>query len=281
MIFLGTCGFAYKDWIGTFYPATIRKDEMLTYYARTFPAVEIDSSYYGIPSPPIVLRMVARTPDAFRFCFKTPRTVTHPPSTDRVHEDAKAFVASVAPVLEAKKFGCALIQFANGFHPTEATRDYLRRVVEALEPLPLVAEFRNRLWQTPETLGLLRELAVGWCNVDMPQFETLLHPGSDVTGVAGYVRFHGRNSGQWWTGDNTTRYRYDYTADELAPWLERVAEIDDRIETTYAFFNNHARGNAPRNAAMFVEMLREQYGSVADRIMSAGGHVPSQQSLFE
>jgi uncharacterized protein YecE (DUF72 family) len=283
MIYVGTCGYAYKDWIGPFYPGTVRQGEMLAFYANCFRAVEIDASYYGVLQPAAVARMNAGTPPDFRFCFKTPQSVTHPPdvSVTRIHDDAQAFVESVAPLVEAGKFGCALVQFPNSFKPTESGEAYLRRVVDALRPLKLVAEFRNREWQTPKTHHLLSQLDVGWCNVDMPRYESLLTPSSDTTSRVGYVRFHGRNAAQWWTGDNVTRYDYEYTTEELVPWTDRVAEIDDRVEATYAFFNNHARGNAARNAEAFVDLLRERYGDAADAVLPRLAGRPAQGSLFE
>lgn len=283
MIYVGTCGFSYKEWAGPFYPATIRQDEMLSFYAACFQAVEIDSSYYGVLSPQTVARMNARTPQNFRFCFKVPQTVSHPPEAglSRVHDDAAAFVESVTPIVEAGKFGCALLQFANGFRPNERTQRYLREAIDALQPLQLVAEFRNHEWQTPQYYELLCELGVAWCNVDMPDYETLMRPGSDVTSSVGYVRFHGRNKSKWWTGNNTTRYDYDYTAQELAPWTDRIADMQEQAQTTYAFFNNHARGNAARNAEMFVDLLRERYGEAADEFIPERPRPPGQPSLFE
>lgn len=282
MIYVGTCGYAYKDWLGPFYPATTKQPEMLHFYSHCFKAVEIDASYYGLLQPTTIARMNANTPRDFRFCFKAPQTVTHPPdiTVTRVHDDAQAFAESVMPIVEAGKFGCALIQFPNSFKPTESGEAYFLRVVEALRPLRLVAEFRNREWQTPRTNQLLCDLDVGWCNVDMPSYETLMRAGSDVTCAIGYVRFHGRNAAQWWTGDNTTRYDYDYTNEELIPWTDRLAEIDERVEETYAFFNNHARGNAARNAEAFVDLLRERYGDAADEVVAKRTPRPSQGSLF-
>jgi uncharacterized protein YecE (DUF72 family) len=115
----------------------------------------------------------------------------------------------------------------------------------------------------------------------MPRYDSLLTPSSDVTNAVGYVRFHGRNAAQWWTGDNTTRYDYDYSAEELVPWSDRIAEIDERVEHTYAFFNNHARGNAARNAEMFIDLLRERYGDAADEFVPKRTPRPAQSSLFE
>jgi len=282
VIYVGTCGFSYKDWIGPFYPGTIRSQEMLSYYASCFPAVEIDSSYYGVPSPKTTERMERSTPPEFRFCFKAPATVTHPPdaSVSRIHPDAALFVESVALIKESGKLGCALLQFPNGFRKTEAAENYLKLAVEALQPLPLVAEFRNREWQDAGTHRLLSDLGVGWCNVDMPRYDTLLEPSSDVTSPVGYVRFHGRNAANWWTGTNVTRYEYEYSPEELEPWTNRIAEIAAESETAFAFFNNHARGSAARNAELFIELLETRYGSGAGVIARREG-APAQRTLFE
>lgn len=281
MIYVGTCGYAYKDWIGPFYPGKIRSNEMLPYYARCFPAVEIDASYYGVPSARTIEAMDRNTPPEFRFCFKVPSTVTHPPeAVTHVHPDARLFVESVGLLKEGGKLGCALLQFPNGFRNTPAANEYLRLAVEALAPLPLVAEFRNREWQNPATIELLAGLGVGWCNVDMPRFETLMQASSDVTSPTGYVRFHGRNAAQWWSGTNVTRYDYEYSAEELEPWTNRVAEIEEAAERTFAFFNNHARGSAARNAELFIELLSARYGKAADIVARREG-APAQGSLFE
>ncbi|HET6893803.1 MAG TPA: DUF72 domain-containing protein [Candidatus Baltobacteraceae bacterium] len=283
MIYVGTCGFSYKDWLGTFYPVTIRQNEMLAYYSNCFAAVEIDASYYGVLSADTVARMNARTPAEFRFCFKVPQTVSHPPDAglSRVHGDAAAFVESLAPIVDAGKFGCALLQFPNGFKPNDRTEAYVRAAIEALHPLTLVAEFRNREWQAPKYFQLLSDLGVGWCNVDMPGYDTLMRPSSDVSSDVGYVRFHGRNAEKWWTGDNRTRYDYDYSAEELEPWTERIAEIEEQAKTTFAFFNNHARGNAARNAELLIDMLRERYAGALSLLTPAAPKPPGQGSLFD
>ncbi|HEY8298834.1 MAG TPA: DUF72 domain-containing protein [Candidatus Baltobacteraceae bacterium] len=279
MIYVGTCGYAYKDWIGPFYPGTIKPAEMLGFYARHFGAVEIDASYYGVPAERTVAGMASRTPEAFRFCFKVPKSVTHPPggAAPRVHDDAKLFRTNLQPLLAARKLGAVLIQFPNGFKPSAENERYLAAIAGALDGLPLVAEFRHREWQRPATLALLRELGVGWCNVDMPQFDTLLHPSSDVSGSVGYVRLHGRNAAQWWTGDNVTRYTYTYSPDELVAWSDRIAEIEAAAETTFAFFNNHARGGAARNAEMLEQMLEQRYGEAAAEIVARPALPPPAQ----
>src|SRR6185312_4267268 len=86
-------------------------------------------------------------------------------------------------------------------------------------------------------------------------------PSTDVTSNVAYVRFHGRNAKQWWTGDNASRYDYEYTAEELKPWADRLVDMasDPQVSEVLAFFNNHRRGQAARNAEMFIQMLAERF----------------------
>lgn len=259
-LYVGTCGYSYDDWKGPFYPPKIKSAEMLPYYARHFRAVEIDATYYRVLGAKTFASMAARTPDGFRFAVKVPGTVTHAPGSQTVHPDAQAWLDGVQPLVESGKFACALLQFPNGFKPESRSQEYLRLVCDALRSVPLVVEFRNRAWQNDATLRLLRELGAGWTNVDQPQFRTLLRPGADVTSPIAYVRFHGRNYAEWWSGDNATRYEYRYSAEELAPWTDRILDLaaDPGVREVYAYFNNHRRGNAARNAEEFERMLREK-----------------------
>jgi uncharacterized protein YecE (DUF72 family) len=282
VIYVGTCGFSYKDWVGPFYPPKVKAGEMLGYYAREFCAVEIDSSYYGVPSPRTVESMARRTPPDFRFSFKVPQTVTHPSEKAplHVHDDARLLRQSLAPLESVGKLACVLAQFPNAFKPDGGRESYIERVVDAFEGVPVVVEFRNRLWQRPETIALLRALGAGYCNVDMPRLEGLLGPSSEVTGPVGYVRFHGRNTATWWRGTNVTRYDYSYTPQELVPWTDRIAEIEAQTEQTFVFFNNHANGQAPRNAEMIASLLDERYGAGARNVVAhATGDQPFQATL--
>jgi uncharacterized protein YecE (DUF72 family) len=280
MIYVGTCGFSYKDWIGAFYPPRIRQDEMLPHYARRFLAVEIDTSYYGVPQPRAIAAMNARTPRNFRFSFKAPQSVTHAAGAEIVHDDARVLRDAIEPLHAAGKVACILAQFPNAFHRTPKNERYVRSVVESFQPFRVVTEFRHREWQHPETLALLRDLGAGLADVDMPSLEGLTLPSSDTAGTIGYVRFHGRNAKEWWRGSNVTRYRYLYTADELLPWTERIAEIEAEVENTYVFFNNHALGYAPRNAQMLEALLDEQLGDEgAALIAHAEGGNPEQPTL--
>jgi uncharacterized protein YecE (DUF72 family) len=283
-IAVGTCGFSYKDWVGPVYPRGTKPADMLPLYARRFAVVEIDSSYYGVPSPATVASWARRTPDGFRFSAKLPGTGTHVPEPARgaVHDDVRLFRTNFAPLRAAGKFACALMQFPNAFRPSESSERHLRALREVLADMPLVAEFRHREWQTHDTLELLRDLRIGLVAVDEPQYASLVRPSSDATSEIAYVRFHGRNYQQWWKGDNTTRYDYLYAAEELEPWVERVTDVvaDPRVREVFAFFNNHRQGQAVRNAEMFEAMLESRFPREVVEAKTAGGE-PAELSLFE
>jgi uncharacterized protein YecE (DUF72 family) len=280
MIHVGTCGYSYADWKGPFYPPTIRPSEMLAFYARAFTAVEIDSTYYRVPGQATFAALAARVPHGFRFCVKLPGTATHVPDTEAhaVHSDVARLRRNLEPLVAAGALAALLMQFPNGFHPTAAARAHIVALRAALDELTLVAEFRNRAWQTHETLTFLRELGIGWVNVDMPQFDTLMRPGSDVTSPVAYVRFHGRNRQTWWTGTNVTRYDYEYGAEELGPWADRLIEMatNPDVHEVLSFFNNHRRGQAARNAQVFAAMLRSRFPAV---VAGAPAALPAAEQL--
>ncbi len=257
---VGTCGYSYKDWIGPLYPPKTAATEMLGLYARHFTTVEIDATYYRVLPQSTFESMAARTPDGFRFTAKLPSAGTHMPQPGQhhIHEDVLAFRRNLEPLLDAGKFACVLAQFPNAFHPNEGTHSYLEMLRESLEGIPLVAEFRHREWQTDETLQLLRRLDVGLVNVDEPHFKTLFRESTDVTSSIAYVRFHGRNAKNWWRGTNESRYDYLYEPAELEPWAQRIVDIsaNPEVKEVLAFFNNHARGQAVKNAELFEDMLK-------------------------
>jgi uncharacterized protein YecE (DUF72 family) len=269
MIHVGTCGYSYPDWKGPFYPPTIRPPEMLAFYAGVFTAVEIDATYYRVPSRATFATLAARVPRGFRFAVKLPGSATHVPDSERraVHADVELLRRNLEPLVESGTLAAILMQFPNGFHSTPQARAHIADLREALPDLPLVAEFRHRAWQTNDTLEFLREREIGWVNVDMPAYETLMRPSADVTSSIAYVRFHGRNAKTWWKGTNVTRYDYAYSADELGPWADRLIELATNPDVTevLGFFNNHRRGAAARNAQEFNAMLRARFAAaVAD-----------------
>jgi uncharacterized protein YecE (DUF72 family) len=247
---------------------------MLEAYAARFDAVEIDSTYYAIPKPSLFESMVRRTPPGFQFAVKAPGSVTHAPAGSAIPiEDVDAFHACVAPLIVSGKLGAVLAQFPSTFRPGRESRARLVALRERWRDLPIVAEFRHRDWQTASALKVLRELGIGWCNVDEPRLPSLMLPGAESTSPIGYVRFHGRNAEKWWKQEHSPAERYDYLYrdEELTPWLPRISAIAKRARDTYVFFNNHRNGQAATNARQMAEML-----GVARRLQS---HRPTDEQM--
>lgn len=251
MILIGTSGFSYKDWIGEFYPEGMKTTDMLRYYARHFPAVELDFSYYAMPAAKTMAALGRETPDGFYFCIKAHKSMTHEVSKESAREAFSQFLAAIAPLIEAKKLGCILLQFPWGFKKAPENSDYIRRLPELLSGLPAVVEFRNASWLEEDVFTLLQEEGLGFCVVDEPRLRGLVPPIVRVTSPVSYVRFHGRNAEKWWKHEEPwERYNYLYSEKELQEWLPRIKHMDALADITFVFFNNCHAGHAVRNALM-------------------------------
>lgn len=270
MICIGTSGFSYEDWKGHFYPDGMSKANMLGYYAGHFNCVEVNSTYYTIPSIASFAGMDRKTPSGFTFVVKAHKSMTHERQTDT--GAFEAFMGSIRPIRDSGKLGCILAQYPWSFRNTADNLDRLRDLRDRVGEVPAVVELRNSEWVTEETFAHLRKLGLGFCCVDEPDLKGLMPPVAAVTSSTGYVRFHGRNARKWWQHDQPhERYDYLYTEQELADWTPRVREIESATEHTYVFFNNHFHGKSAQNAQMFAKMLGVKLTSPApDAQMSLG-----------
>lgn len=252
MIKIGASGFSYDDWRGTVYPAGLPARDHLAFYARDFPTVELNVTYYRIPDARTVQGWARKTPDRFVFAVKAFQGLTH----DRTQPDFAAFVAALAPLVAAGKLGCVLAQFSYSFHPDPENRSYLHRLREGLGDLPAVVEFRNAGWVAPSTFDLLRSLGLGFCCVDEPHLRGLMPPVAVATGPVAYVRFHGRNAAKWYAHEEAwERYDYTYSLDELREWVPKLRQLDAEAPLTLVYFNNHFRGQAVRGARDLGQLL--------------------------
>ena len=243
MLYLGTSGFSYNDWVGHFYPAGMSRQEWLTYYAREFNACEVNSTYYALPKPANLRAMAEKTNEGFLFSIKANQQMTH--QRENNVSVFKDFCQALEPIVASGKLGCILAQFPYSFRPDRYSRDYLKLFRERLDELPVVIEFRNAQWISNEVFDWLRHLDLGFCCVDEPQLPNLLPPLAEATGKIGYIRFHGRNSAKWWQHEHAyERYDYSYTPEELSEWLPRIRKLDSMAEKTFVFANNHWRGQA-------------------------------------
>ena len=255
VIYLGTSGYSYEDWREVFYPAEVPRHGMLAYYAARFDAVELNFTYYRIPTADQLQGMADQTPDGFRFAVKAHQDITH-------HRRGSPtpfvqFRAGLAALQHVGKLGAVLLQFPHAFRNTQENVYYLEHCFKQLRELPLIVEFRSSDWIAQRTLSLLREWGVGFCNVDMPELPGLLPRTGFVTSPTAYVRLHGRNAQKWWKHDEPwERYDYRYQEDELVEWVPHLHKMREQAEDVYVFANNHWQGQsiaAVRQLKMLLE----------------------------
>lgn len=251
---VGTSGFSYPEWRGPFYPEKLPQQQMLEFYTRHFPAVEINSTYYHVPPARNMAAMARRAEGRLEFAVKAHQDMTH--DRDKYADVFPLFRDAITPLREAGVLGCVLVQFPFSFKATPQNAEFLRRMAGDLASDPMVVEFRHRSWTTAETFDFLRELGVAYCCVDEPRLPNLPPPVVRATASIAYVRFHGRNQKTWWThGEAWERYDYLYSEAELREWVPKIRSLAEATKKCYAFFNNHARGQAVTNAQMLLQLL--------------------------
>ena len=214
-ILIGTSGYSFPDWVGPFYPPGIDRSRMLEYYAREFPVVEVNATYYRIPPAATLRAMAAKTPAEFQFVVKAHHDMTHERSLEP--DLYAAFAKALGPVIDAGKLHGLIAQFPYSFRRTPENETFLVELKRRLPDAPLFVEFRHRSWVEPSGAGgakdvgveagaslwrLLNAEGIGYVSVDEPDLPGLMPPIAQVTGSAGaeigYVRFHGRNKENWW-----------------------------------------------------------------------------------
>jgi uncharacterized protein YecE (DUF72 family) len=235
----GTSGYQYRYWRGSFYPDKCKEADMLGEYGRRLPTVEINNSFYRMPTPAVMEKWAAQVPEDFRFAVKAPRRITHIKRLKEVGEEVEALLATVSVLGE--KLGVVLFQLPPNFKCDLARLDGL------LAALPLggrfALEFRHESWFSDEVFARLRGGNVALCLCDEGQGDKAV-PWV-ATASFGYLRL-----------------RHDtYTAAELAAVAKRVAA--ERWSDAYAYFKHEP--DAPRLAAKLQGML----GSVASAEHSA------------
>ncbi len=259
-IIIGTSGYSYKEWKGIFYPPNINSSKFLEYYSTIFQGVEINYTFYTFPSPIVMEKITTQTPEDFSFSIKAHKTFTH--ERENVNSNTVSdFLHSLSPLTETHKLRALLLQFPYSFHYTPTNRYYLADILDkfasGIPPyISLAVEFRNAEWQRESVFMELANRSVTYVNVDIPLLKNLPTPATtSATPKLGYIRFHGKNKDTWWSGDNRERYDYQYTEEELKNWINPIQNISQKSSLLLIFFNNHHRGNAPKNALMLKRLL--------------------------
>jgi uncharacterized protein YecE (DUF72 family) len=255
MLYLGTSGYSYDDWVGPFYPEGTAKKDFFAHYLRFFNAVEINFTHYTLPSTRTIGAIAAKAPDTFRFAVKSHQDMTLGLSQDR--ELYANYRAGIEPLFAQGKLCAVLLQFPNAFNLSRPHVNHLAFIRDQWPGLPLAVEFRHRSWiDEARSFDFLREQRIAYCCVDEPRMSDLVPPVTAITADFAYVRFHGRNAANWYGGEHSwSRYDYLYSAEELREWIQPVRELQGQVDDVLVFFNNHYSGSAVQNALQFAELL--------------------------
>jgi uncharacterized protein YecE (DUF72 family) len=278
---IGTCSWADDALSKHFYPPKFPAKERLAYYADHFDTVEVDSTYYRLPSKSMVEGWAERTPDDFTMHIKAFGLMTrHPVKLEVLPEDLRdampvdergrvdrpprelrgevfrRFLEALEPLRTARKLGGILFQLPSYIVFKQHSFEYLEWAREQLGGDRMLVEFRHRSWleeeNVAETLSFLERIGAAYVTVDAPKSESaknLVPTVPAVTSSIAYVRFHGRNLQTWNKrgGSAAERFDYLYSDEELAEWVPILQELAGESHEAYAFFNNNSSSVDPDN----------------------------------
>jgi uncharacterized protein YecE (DUF72 family) len=229
---IGCSGWNYREWRGRLYPQGVAVKHWLEHYATCFDTVEVNATFYRLPTLQAAARWASQTPPGFCFALKASRYLTHVRRLTDVEQGIQMFEERIAPLREQGRLGPLLWQLPENFHRDD---DRLAGLLRALPEGRHAIEFRHDSWFAPEVLGAMREHDVALVLGDHPQrpFQT-----DEATASWRYLRFHYGSHGR----------RGNYSQRELQTWAQRIARWSKEGEL-FAYFNNDWEGFAPRNAS--------------------------------
>ncbi len=276
-VWLGTSGYSYPDWVGPFYPTGTRPNRMLAHYVRHFPLVELNFTFYRLPTPEMLTKLADQTPDGFQFIVKIPRPLSH----EQDPRELTAFRRAAEALRERGRLLGLLCQLPQSVHDTMKHRAWLERLTRELGDCGLAVEFRHRSWAGPEVAAWLAERGADVVSVDVPDIHALYPRGLVQVGPRVYVRLHSRNAENWYLGDKD-RYDYSYDDAALTEWIDGLRAAAARTERALVLFNNCHRSQAVENA----ERMRELLGRLAPELTVIAPFderppEPRQRMLFE
>lgn len=233
-IFIGTSGYSYSGWEDVFYPRDLDRKKQLEYYSQRLKTVEINSSFYHLPSLKTFQSWRKKTPKNFIFALKSSRYITHVKKLKDCKEPWQRFITNARGLKE--KLGPILFQLPANFKVNE------ERLEDFLIFLPkkyrYAFEFRNRTWFKKEIYQILKKHNVALCIAD-----SLKWPLEEkITADFVYLRFHGK-----------VLYSSKYSEKELKQWAEKIKKWRKDV---YVYFNNDAFGHAPNDAKRLIEKIK-------------------------
>jgi uncharacterized protein YecE (DUF72 family) len=271
-ILIGTSGWSYDDWQGVVYPpgAGSRFDR-LAYMARLCDTIEINSSFYHIPSRRVVQSWLGRVFDLpkFQFSAKLYQELTHVRDSRTADELLRQYVDSILPIHEAGRLAAILLQFPWSFKFSASSISWLEKIVKHLAPMPMAVEVRHSSWLDDEFFDFLKTHHIAFCNIDQPELKNNILPTEIATASWTYVRFHGRNASQWFTENEeaSDRYNYFYKTAELDDWARRIHRMAQNANRIYIYMNNHVGGQGLANAIELKSILTGQKPASPKQLM--------------
>ncbi|RLC16225.1 MAG: DUF72 domain-containing protein [Deltaproteobacteria bacterium] len=260
-LFIGTSGYSYGEWIDSgFYPEGTHSSNMLDVYMQIFHTTELNYTWYQMPKAPAIERMCAKVPENFKFAAKLTRTMTHEIKKGAWEKEVMQYRQGIAPLIQSDKLLCILIQLPPWFNRSINHRNYLAALLDELSGLPIAVEFRHDSWANDKVFSELERRNVTLVSVDEPDLPGLF-PRLDVVTNPDlfYIRFHGRNVKGWQSGSMQKQFDYDYADRELAEWSGTIQKtMMPEARTGGIFFNNHVRGQAPKNALRLIDLLLKE-----------------------
>lgn len=276
-VWIGTSGYSYPDWVGPYYPRGTKSGRMLGHYATQFPVVELNFTFYRLPTAKQLVRLAEQTPPGFQFLVKLPRTLSH----ERKTEDLASFHQAVAALQECGRLLGLLCQLPQSFHFGRGSKTWIGYLATELAGLSLAIEFRHISWFREDVPTWLAEHRLDLVSVDVPDLKGLYPRGLVRSGPRIYVRFHSRNAANWYHADKD-RYDYLYSDTEMNEWLDSLAAVAPATERALLLFNNCHRAQAVENARRMKELV----GRIAPTLTGVSpfvGESPQgqQRSLFD
>ncbi len=236
---VGCSGWNYDSWRhGVFYPKRCPARRWLEYYARSFDTVEVNATFYRLPTETAVQGWVDQTPDDFVFAVKMSRYVTHVKRLRDLEPSLDLFYGRIAPLVRSPKLGPVLWQLPPTFQRDD---ERLAETLALLPPGRHAFEFRHPSWFVPEVMELLSGHGVALVIGDRPEVHAF--QSHELTAEWTLVRFHAGSRGR----------RGNYSESELREWAERIRAWP--VEECFLYFNNDWEGFAPRNALRLRQLL--------------------------
>ena len=241
--YIGTSGWNYRQWRGSFFPEKLPTKQWLSYYASRFDSLEVNYSFYRLPSPNTCQTWYQQTPELFRFAMKASRYITHVKRLRDVHEPWNTFLERA--LILKQKLGPILLQFPSNFRASEenleAVDEFLEYATRA-STQDLALEFRDRSCFGQEMLAVLRRHRAALVISHSSRYPV---PEVDATADFVYFRFHGPGK----------MFASSYSDAELQGSAKTISAFLEKRRDVYAYFNNDSGGHAPRNAEGLLRHL--------------------------